>query len=79
MKKKIVGAEKDSDSINGIRRMPLDEKSKVEIEIISDEFSLEFFVNGKAASFLIYPDMDAIDFTVEISSESCLLEKSLFE
>lgn len=75
----IVGAEKDEDSINGIRRMPLDNKESVEIEIISDEFSLEFFVNGKAASFLLYPFVDAKEFSIEIKSEHTQLEKSLYE
>ena len=76
---KIFGAEKDEDSINGIRRMPIENKKEVEIEIISDEFSLEFFINGKSASFLLYPDKDSDEFIVEIESNKCTVEKSLYE
>ena len=59
--------------------MPIENKKEVEIEIISDEFSLEFFINGKSASFLLYPDKDSDEFIVEIESNKCTIEKSLYE
>ena len=74
----ITGVETDADSLNGIRRMPLLNSEKVTIEIISDEFSLEFFINGLAASFLIYPDTDSTDFELEIDADSCIGYKSEF-
>ena len=75
----IIGAEKDNDSLNDIRRMPLLDRENVEIEIISDEFSLEFFVNGLAASFLLYPEVDSCGFAISVDAEECVLEKSKFE
>lgn len=74
----IVGIEKDDDSINGIRRMPLVDLDNVEIEIIMDEFSIEFFVNGLAATFLVYPDIDADDVEINIDCGQCILSKSKF-
>ena len=76
---KIIGVETDNDSINGIRRMPLFDKEDVEIEIISDEFSLEIFVNGLSASFLLYPDEDSNGFELKIVSDKCVLTKSIFK
>ena len=76
---KIIGAETNEDSINGIRRMPLYDKKHVTIEVISDEFSLEFFVNGLAASFLIYPDFDAVELEIDVNCEECILDKSDFK
>lgn len=75
---KIIGVEKNDDSINGIRRMPLYKKDKVVIEIISDEFSLEFFINGLSASFLLYPDVDADELEITIDCDKCILDKSIF-
>ena len=74
----IKGVETDTDSINGIRRMPLVNREKVTIEIISDEFSLEFFINGLAASFLIYPDLDSTLFELELDADKCVSYKSEF-
>lgn len=76
---KIVGAETNSDSLNGIRRMPIENLNDVEIEIISDEFSLEFFVNGLSASFLLYPDFDATGLELNIECSNCTYIKSDFE
>ena len=72
----IIGVEQDVDSINGIRRMPLHNNEKVTIEIISDEFSLEFFINGLSASFLIYPDIDSTEFELLIDADNCVSYKS---
>lgn len=76
---KITGVETDDDSLNGIRRMPLLNKEKVEIEIISDEFSLEFFVNGYSASFLLYPSVEAKGVELEIDCQKCVLTTSEFQ
>lgn len=74
----IIGAETNEDSLNGIRRMPLLNSEKVTIEIISDEFSLEFFINGLAASFLVYPDIDSTGFELEIEADKCIGYKNEF-
>ncbi len=76
---RIVGVEIDPDSVNGIRRMPLLNKEEVTIEVVSDEFSLEFFVNGLSATFLIYPDIDADKLQLEIDCENCKYMKSLYK
>ena len=39
--KPIVGAEKDEDSLNGIRRMPFGGKENTVLTIVMDEFSVE--------------------------------------
>ena len=75
----ITGAETDFDSLNGIRRMPITNLGNVEIEIIMDEFSIEVFANGLAASFLIYPDIDADDVEINIDCEQSVLSLSKFE
>ena len=75
----IMGIEKDEDSLNGIRRMPLINRENVEIEIISDEFSLEIFVNGLSASFLIYPDVNATGFEINVDCSKCKLTKSEYK
>ena len=53
---KIEGRETDEDSLHGIRRMPFADKETTEIEIVLDEFSVEFFADGKSLSSTIYPD-----------------------
>lgn len=50
------GRETDEDSIKGIRRMPLIHKEIHDIYIVFDEFSIEFFADGKALSSTIYPN-----------------------
>ena len=75
----LVGSEKDVDSLNGIRRIPLNNKEEVELEIIMDEFSIEVFVNGLAASFLVYPDLDSEEVYININSEKCTLVTSEFK
>lgn len=59
--------------------MPIENLDDVCIEIISDEFSLEFFVNGLSASFLLYPDIDSEDLEIKIDAKNCVYNKSLFE
>ena len=63
----IVGAEKDSDSTNGIRRMPYSGKSEVTLTIVMDDFSVEIFEDGRALSSTIYPPdgADGLELTVK--------------
>lgn len=76
MKHKINGVEKDSDSLNGIRRMPIEDLSCVNIEIIMDEFSIEFFINGLSASFQVFNDYDAEKLSLNIKASNCEYIKS---
>ena len=39
----IVGEERDTDSLNGIRRMPFSNKRDVTLTIVMDKFSVEIF------------------------------------
>ena len=79
MKIQITGAEKDSDSINGIRRMPINNLKDVTIEVIMDEFSLEFFINGKSASFQVYNDLDADGVELNFKASNCEYIKSKYQ
>ena len=72
----IVGAEKDQDSINGIRRMPCSEKSEKTVTIVMDEFSVEIFEDGKALSSTIYPPADADGFELTVKADSCQYERA---
>ena len=76
MKHKVNGVEKDSDSINGIRRMPIENLNNVNIEIIMDEFSIEFFINGLSASFQVFNDFDADKLSLNIKASNCEYIKS---
>lgn len=76
MKYPIKGIEKDSDSLNGIRRMPIENLNDVNIEIIMDEFSIEFFINGLSASFQIYNDYDADKISLNVKASNCEYTKS---
>ena len=79
MKNQVIGLEKDPDSLNFIRRMPIDDLTNVTIEIIMDEFSLEFFINGLAASFQVFNDVDAEELNLELEASNCKYIKSLFQ
>ena len=78
MKYPINGVETDSDSLNGIRRMPIDNLNDVNIEIIMDEFSIEFFINGLSASFQIFNDYDADKLSINVKAINCEYIKSSF-
>lgn len=67
----ISGAEKDADSLAGIRRMPFERSEETEIEIVSDQFSLEIFVNGISMSNVICPPLGADGLELSISARSC--------
>lgn len=67
---KIVGAEKDCDSLTGIRRMPCGETSEVRIEIVSDNFSVEIFIGGRSLSSLLCTDEDADGLEISADADS---------
>ena len=79
MKNQVKGAEQDIDSLNSIRRMSIDDLNNVTIEIIMDEFSLEFFINGLSASFQVFNDVDADGLDLQINASNCKYIKSLFQ
>jgi beta-fructofuranosidase len=74
----IVGAEKDQDSLAGIRRMPLKMALMSEITIVLDEFSVEIFADGNVMSSTIYPPEDADDFILLSTADSCNIRCNRF-
>lgn len=72
----IIGVEKDSDSLNGIRRMPFSNKKETTITIVMDEFSVEIFEDGRALSSTIYPPQSADGFELTAKAESCIYERA---
>lgn len=72
----IIGAEKDLDSVNGIRRMPLSNKKEITLTIVMDAFSVEIFEDGRALSSTIYPPDDADSFVLAVRAESCQYERA---
>ena len=67
----ISGAEKDADSLNGLRRMPHSGNSETTLTIVMDEFSVEIFEDGRALSSTIYPPDDACTFELAVKADSC--------
>ena len=72
----ISGAEKDEDSINGIRRMPYSGNKDVTLTIVMDEFSVEIFEDGRALSSTIYPPDGATALELNVKAQSCVYERS---
>ena len=72
----INGAEKDSDSLNGIRRMPISNRENVKITIVMDEFSVEIFEGGRVLSSTIYPPFDANRIELSVKADSCYYERA---
>ena len=72
----IVGAEKDADSLNGIRRMPYSGNDDVTLTIVMDEFSVEIFEDGRALSSTIYPPVGADGIELCVKADSCHYERS---
>ena len=72
----IVGAEKDSDSTNGIRRMPYSGKSEVTLTIVMDDFSVEIFEDGRALSSTIYPPDGADGLELTVKASCCQYERA---
>lgn len=73
----IIGAEKDADSLNGIRRMPFSGKKDVTLTIVTDEFSVEIFEDGRALSSTIYPPDDATALQLNVQAKSCVYERAI--
>lgn len=69
---RILGQEKDADSLAGIRRMPFGGGKSTELTVVLDEFSVEIFENGKALSATIYPETDAEDIVLTVDADSCV-------
>ncbi len=73
--KQIAVSETDADSVNGIRRMPAIGGKDTHVEIVSDLYSLEFFVDGMAMSSLVYPDRDADGLEIVVDAENSVYKK----
>ena len=72
----IQGAEKDFDSLNGIRRMPYSPKRETLLTIVMDEFSVEIFEDGRAISSTVYPPADADGIELNVKAEHCQYSRS---
>ena len=72
----ITGAEKDADSVKGIRRMPYSGKKEISLTIVMDDFSVEIFEDGRAISSTIYPPENANGFELTVKADSCQYEKA---
>lgn len=72
----ISGAEKDLDSVNGIRRMPCSNNKEVTLTVVMDDFSVEIFEDGRALSSTIYPPDDADGFELTVKADSCQYERA---
>ncbi len=72
----IIGVEKDSDSVSGIRRMPCSGKKEITITIVMDEFSVEIFEDGRALTSTIYPPEDADGLELAVNASSCQYERA---
>ncbi|MBQ9118042.1 MAG: glycoside hydrolase family 32 protein [Clostridia bacterium] len=68
----IVGAEKDADSLAGIRRMPKSTEEKTLLTVVMDTFSVEIFEGGKALSATVYPDLDADGIELSVEADDCV-------
>ena len=72
----IVGAEKDDDSLNGIRRMPYSGNKETTVTIVMDEFSVEIFEDGRVMSSTIYPPHGADGLELCVKAASCQYERA---
>ncbi len=72
----ICGAEKDIDSLNGIRRMPCSMGKEVTLTIVMDDFSVEIFEDGRALTSTVYPPADADGLELAVKAESCQYERA---
>ncbi len=75
----ILGKENDELSKEGIRCMPYFKEENTEIIVVSDEFSLEIFINGNAASFQIYPKKHTDKLLMDYSAEECIYQNYKIE
>lgn len=67
----IRGAERDADSLAGVRRMPCESKERVQIEIVSDNFSVEIFVGGRSLSSVVCAEADADGLELTVDADAC--------
>ena len=67
----IKGAEKDTDSVNGIRRMPYSGGKEITLTIVMDEFSVEIFEDGRVLSSTIYPPCGADKLELAVKADDC--------
>ena len=72
----IIGAEKDTDSLNGIRRMPFSSKSETTVTIVMDEFSVEIFEDGNTLTSTVYPPEGADGLELTVGAEGWTYEKA---
>ena len=72
----IRGAEKDADSVNGIRRMPYSGKKEITLTIVMDEFSVEIFEDGRVLSSTIYPPLGADGLELTVKAKDCHYTKA---
>ena len=72
----IIGVEKDSDSLNGIRRMPHSGEKNVTVTIVMDDFSVEIFEGGRSLTATIYPPENADGLELTVKAESWQYEKA---
>lgn len=72
----IFGAEKDSDSLNGIRRMPCSNNGEITLTIVMDDFSVEIFEDGRVMSSTLYPPVGADGFELTVKASSCSYERA---
>ena len=72
----IRGAEKDTDSVNGIRRMPYSGKKEITLTIVMDEFSVEIFEDGRVLSSTIYPPLGADGLELTVKTKDCHYTKA---
>lgn len=72
----IVGAEKDTDSLSGIRRMPCSGTDEITVTIVMDEFSVEIFEGGRVLTSTVYPPSDADGLELSVRAENCSYERS---
>ena len=71
----IKGSETDTDSLNGIRRMPYISKKKHEIYFVLDEFSVEIFIDGLSMTSTIYPDNNDDLFEIKVKCLNAKITK----
>ena len=72
----ISGAEKDSDSFNGIRRMPCSGNKEITLTVVMDDFSVEIFEDGRVLSSTIYPPEGATALELTVKAASCTYTKA---
>ncbi len=72
----ICGAEKDPDSLNGIRRMPFSNKKEVTLTIVMDTFSVEIFEDGRVLTSTIYPPEGADGLELTVNADAWQYERA---